>query len=85
VDSRICQTSTASPAEPGELPVGLDKRASHLIHHYPRNSVYVTCSGEAQIFAVLIYGVATDSDVNVDIGNPAPFTIGSGGAILLHA
>ena len=25
MDSRICQTSTASPAEPGELPIGLDK------------------------------------------------------------
>jgi hypothetical protein len=24
MDSRKCQTATASPAEPGELPVGLD-------------------------------------------------------------
>ena len=30
VNSRKCQTATASPAEPGELPVGLERLPTHI-------------------------------------------------------
>jgi hypothetical protein len=42
MDSRKCQTTTASPAEPGELPFGLGSSKSRDIKFASRNDVALT-------------------------------------------
>src|SRR5215213_3714551 len=48
-----CQTSTATPAEPGELPLGLDGRRPRPLAHYagwPRNVSYMILIWESPSF-----------------------------------
>jgi hypothetical protein len=45
MDSRKCQTVTATPAKPGELPVGLEKYAHP---QFTRDCYCITCQDGAK-------------------------------------
>jgi len=52
MDSRKCQTSTASPAEPGELPVALGRSEGELVVFYQDNNPSLLRWGAPQVCGV---------------------------------